>query len=228
MKKALILLFILIFPSAIYVILTVGKERTFVLLPYYGPKQPINITVNGKLKHDTVYYHIPDFKFNDQNGKSLSGESLKGKVWVACFVHLADKNITPSMAILMNRVEERTNLDTTIRLVTFALDSESSKSMQDYAAMVHAGQKRIFLSGNAQAMNQYAIEGFYKPVDSSYAKGFIHFFLIDKDGSIRGIYNALRIKDTDKLIDEISMLEAFYYIKKETKDEKERDKDEAI
>jgi len=147
---------------------------------------------------------------------------------VACFVHLSDKQIAPPMAVLMNRVEERTNLDSTIRLVTFALDSESEKSMQDYANMVHAGKKRIYLSGNAQAVNQYAIDGFYGPVDSSYSKGFIHFFLIDKEGCIRGIYSALKIKDTDKLIDEISMLEAFYYIKNEKKEDKERDKDEAI
>jgi protein SCO1/2 len=227
-KKALLLFFILIFPSAIYVILTVGKERTFVLLPYYGPKKPIQLNVNGKMKKDTVYYQIPYFKFRDQDGKPINAKTFSGKIWVACFVHLADKNITPSMAILMNRVEERTNLDSTIRLVTFALDSETSKSMQDYSAMVHAGKKRIFLSGNAQEMNQFAIDAFYKPVDTAYSNGFTHFFLIDKEGCIRGIYNALRIKDTDKLIDEISMLETFYYIKNEKKEEKQRDKDEAI
>src|SRR4029077_6831777 len=185
--------------SAIYVILTVGKERTFVLLHYYGPKQPIQLNVDGKIKKDTAYYHIPDFKFTGQDGKPVTTGTFNNKIWVACFVHLADKSVTPSMAILMNRIEERTNLDSSIRLVTFALDSESTKSMQDYANMVHAdNKKRIFASGNTNEVSQFAINAFYKPLDSSYSKGFIHFFLIDKEGCIRGMYNALKIKDTDK------------------------------
>lgn len=228
MKKALLLFFILIFPSAIYVILTVGKERSFVLLHYYGPKKPFQINDNGKIKKDTGYYQVGDFKFTDQDGKVFSRADVDEKIWVACFVHLGDKKITPGMAVLMNRVEERTNLDTALRLITFTLDSEISKSIHDYEAMIHAGGRRIFLTGNAQQLSDYAINSFYKPVDSSYTNGFTHFFLIDKEGCIRGIYNGLHVKDADKLIDEIGMLEAYYFIKNEKKAEKERDKDEAI
>jgi len=125
------------------------------------------------------------------------------------------------MAVLMNRIEERTDLDTALRLVTFTLDSESAETMQKYATTIHAGnKKRIFLSGNAQTLNQLAKDGFYKPVNSA-VDNMNDFFLIDKEGHIRGVYKGPLVKETDRLIDEVNMLEAEYFIKKEIQKEKE-------
>lgn len=229
MKKTLLLLFILIFPSAIYIFFTAGKEKTFVRLPYFGPKQVLHINKDGKAITDTAFYPVPAFSFYNQYGKLFNSDILNGRIWIACFVDIHDNQKAPSMAVLMNRVEERTNLDSTIRLVTFTLDSESAQSMQNYANTIHAtGKKRIFLSGNANALNQLAAEGFYKPVKYPYNSGFNHFFLIDKEGHIRGIYNGFMVKETDRLIDEINMLEAAYYIKNEAKKEKEGKDQDAI
>jgi protein SCO1 len=220
-KKTFLLLFILIFPSAFYVYLTAGKERSFVLLPYYGPKHPI--VVNSK--KDTVYYDVPDFKFTSQSGNQLTYSSLLGRIWVCCFEHLNDTKLAPSQAVLMNRIESRTDLDSTLRLLTFALDSESTKSLATYAQMVHAGKRQFFLSSGTEKMSDFATNAFYRPVDSSTKDGFIHFFLVDREGHIRGIYNGLHVKDIDELIDNISMLEAAYYVKQNREDGKKGDDD---
>ncbi len=223
--KIFAIFFILIFPSAVYVFLTAGKEKAFVRMPYYGPRRPLRISENGKLRTDTIYYHIPQFLFYNQNGEQVNNKSFTGRVWVASFTSFSGKD-APSLAITMNRIEERTNLDTALRLVTFTLDSESVKSMEDYSKTIHvAGKRRMFLSGNKDQLTDLAVNGFYKPVDSSYPNGFVHFFLIDKEGCIRGIYNGLHIKDVDNLIDDIGVLEAAYYIQneKEHKDDHDRD-----
>lgn len=218
-KKTFLLLFILIFPSAFYVYLTAGKERSFVLLPYYGPKHPIVVDK----KKDTVYYGIPDFKFTGQNGNTFTSLSLLGRIWVCCFEDLKDTRVSPSQAILMNRIESRTDLDTTLRLVTFALDSESTKNLAAYAQMVHAGKRQFFLSAGSGKMAEFAVNAFYQPVDTSYKNGFIHFFLIDREGHIRGIYNGLHVKDIDELIDNISMLEAAYSVNENREESKKND-----
>lgn len=184
--------------------------------------------VNGKQIRDTVFYQIPTFSFYDQHGNKISNETLAGKIWVASFTSFADNKNAPSLAVLMNRVEERTNLDTSIRIVTFTLDSESVKQLQDYANMIHTSdRRRIFLSGNKVALSELAVEGFYKPVDTSYANGFTHCFLIDKEGCIRCIYNGLLIKEIDNLVDDIHMLEDYYYIQDQKK-RKDKDHDDAI
>ena len=223
-KKTFLLLFILIFPSAIYIYLTAGKENSFVRLPYYGPKRPIIITKDGKQKKDTIFYSVSDFKFMNQVGNAISFTSLRGRIWVCCFEHLEDPKVSPSEVILMNRIESRTDLDTTLRLLTFALDSESTNTLANYAQMVHAGKRQYFLTAGPGKMNEFAINKFYLPVDSSYANGFIHFFLIDREGCVRGIYNGLHVKDIDELIDNINMLEAAYSVN-ENREKSKRDDD---
>ncbi len=161
-------------------------------------------------------------------GATVGSSNLAGKIWVAGFTDIKDKTNAPALAVLMNRVDERTNLDSSIRMVTFTLDSESAKSLQDYMTMIHAtDRRRVFLSGNKNALTQLAINGFYQPVDTSYAKGFIHLFLIDKEGCIRCIYNGLMIKDIDNLVDDIHMLEDYYYIKNQ-KLNKDKEHDDAL
>ena len=191
------------------------------LLHYYGPKHPI--VVNNK--KDTVYYGVPPFTFTNQNGNRITSLSLLGRIWVCCFEHLKDTKFSPSQAILMNRIEERTDRDSALRIITFALDSESSESLAEYAKMVHAGKRQYFLRADTGKMSDFAVNAFYQPVDSSYKNGFIHFFLIDREGHIRGIYNGLHVKEIDELIDNISMLEAAYYVKQNREDSKKGDDD---
>ncbi len=62
-------------------------------------------------------------------------------------------------------------------------------------------------------MENFAKEALYQPLDSSYKEGLIHFFLIDREGCVRGIYNGLHVQYIDELIDNISMLEDAYYVK---------------
>jgi protein SCO1 len=212
-KQVLLLLFILIFPSAFYVYLTAGKEKSFVRLPYYGPKHPFVVVKNGKHINDSIYYSIPDFGFKNQVGQSISAQLLKGKIWVCCFEDLKDMKTTPSQTVLMNRIESRTDLDTALRMITFALDSENITSLSTYANKVHAGKRQWFLEADSGKMAVFAQQAFYAPVDTSWKNGYIHFFLLDKDGSIRGIYNGLHIKDIDALIDNISELEMAYSVK---------------
>ena len=190
-------------------------------MPYYGTKRPINIVEKGKARVDTVFYHIPNFKLYNQDGASFSNLSLLNKVWVAGFTSFSGKD-APSLAVTTNRLEERTNLDTGLRIVTFTLDSETAKSMTDYATKIHvAGKRRVFLSGNTEQLQQIATESFYKAVDTAYTNGYIHYFLIDKEGHIRGVYNGMQVKDVDRLVEEIGMMEAEYYVKNQVKEQKE-------
>jgi len=175
-------------------------------------------------KKDTSYYRIPDFEFTGQTGSIVNSTFFHNRIWVCCFQHLNDTKISPSMAILMNRIESRTDRDTALRLVTFALDSESTNNLNKYAQTVHAGKRQLFVAGNTAKMNAFAIDGFYQPIDSSYKNGFVHFFLVDREGHIRGIYNGTHVKDVDQLIDNIGMLEAAYYVN-QNKEQSKKDDD---
>ena len=221
MKKTLTLVFILLFPSLIYIYLVAGKEKSFVRMEYFGPKQVLHLVIQGKSKTDTAFYQVPAFALSSQTGQKINSVFFRGNIWVGYFAHLKDASKSDPMAVLMNRVEERTDLDTALKLVTFDADSENATDLQAYATKIHAGKKRYFLSGSPAEVDKLAIDGFYKPVDSSYTNGYCQFFLVDKESHIRGIYNGNKVKDIDKLIDDISILEAAYFVQKEIEQEKE-------
>lgn len=218
-KKFLILLFLLTFPSVLYVVLTTGKH-SFVRLPYYGEKM---LADNGK---DTIYHSIPSFKFVNQNGDTISDKTYDGKIYVADYFFTTCKTICPKMTSELIRVQEKfayTNGMIQILSHTVNPENDSVPVLKAYANMVHADQKMwSFVTGDKKqlydlARNGYllnALEGDGGPDD------FIHselFILVDKEKHIRGIYDGTKISEVSKLIDGIKVLMAEYLIKEEAK-----------
>lgn len=218
-KKFIILLFLLTFPSVLYVVLTTGKHR-FVHLPYYGEKI---LADNGK---DTIYHSIPSFKFVNQNGDTISDKTYEGKIYVADYFFTTCKTICPKMTSELIRVQEKfayTNGMVQILSHTVNPENDSVPVLKAYANMVHADQKMWnFVTGDKKqlydlARNGYllnALEGDGGPDD------FIHselFILVDKEKHIRGIYDGTKITEVSKLIDGIKVLMAEYLIKEEAK-----------
>lgn len=218
-KKFLILLFLLTFPSVLYVVLTTGKH-SFVRLPYYGEKM---LADNGK---DTIYHSIPSFKFVNQNGDTISDKTYDGKIYVADYFFTTCKTICPKMTSELIRVQEKfayTNGMVQILSHTVNPENDSVPVLKAYANMVHADQKMwSFVTGDKKqlydlARNGYllnALEGDGGPDD------FIHselFILVDKEKHIRGIYDGTKITEVSKLIDGIKVLMAEYLIKEEAK-----------
>lgn len=218
-KKLLILLFLLTFPSVLYVILTTGKHN-FIRLPYYGERM---LADNGK---DTIYHSIPSFKLVNQNGDTITDKTYEGKIYVADYFFTTCKTICPKMTTELLRVQDKftyTNGLVQILSHTVNPENDSVPVLKAYANMVHADDKMWnFVTGDKKqlydlARNGYllnALEGDGGPDD------FIHselFILVDKEKHIRGIYDGTKISEVSKLIDAIKVLIAEYLIKDKAK-----------
>ena len=218
-KKFIILLFLLTFPSVLYVVLTTGKHN-FVRLPYYGEK---TLEDNGK---DTIYHSIPSFKFVNQNGDTITDKTYEGKIYVADYFFTTCKTICPKMTTELLRVQAKftyTNGLVQILSHTVNPENDSVPVLKTYANMVHANDKMWnFVTGDKKqlydlARNGYllnALKGDGGPDD------FIHsefFILVDKEKHIRGIYDGTKISEVSKLIDAIKVLIAEYLIKDKAK-----------
>lgn len=214
-KKLLILLFLLSFPSILYVVLTTGKHN-FVHLPFYGEKE---LSDNGK---DTLYHTIPPFKFVNQDGDTITDKTYDGKIYVADYFFTSCKTICPKMTTELLRVQAKfgyTNGLVQILSHTVDPENDSIPVLSAYADMVHADTKMWnFVTGDKKhlydlARNGYllnALEGDGGPDD------FIHsefFILVDKEKHIRAIYDGTQIGEVNKLIDAIKVLMAEYMIK---------------
>lgn len=214
-KKILILLFLLSFPSVLYVILTTGKTN-FIRLPYIGEKE---LAANGK---DTIYHTIPAFKFVNQEGDTITEKMYEGKIYVADYFFTTCQSICPKMATELLRVQEKfeyTNGTVQILSHTVNPENDSVSVLKAYSNQIHAKNKMWnFVTGNkkqlyAMARNAYlvnALEGDGGKDD------FIHsefFVLVDKEKHIRGMYDGTNIKEVNNLLDDIKVLIAEYFIK---------------
>ena len=220
-RKLLILLFLLSFPSALYVFLSVGKTN-FIHLQYYGEKIPV---ANGK---DTIYHTIKPFSFINQDGKTITDKDFEGKIYVADYFFTTCKSICPKMTTEFIRVQRKFEYTKgLVQLLSHTVDPENDSVpvLKAYSKMVHADSTTWnFVTGDKKElydMARYsyllnAMEGDGGPDD------FIHselFVLVDKEKHIRGIYDGTNIKAVNNLIDDVKVLIAEYMIK-EKKDDK--------
>lgn len=218
-KKLLILLFLLTFPSALYVILSTGKIN-FIRLPYIGERE---LAANGK---DTIYHSIPPFSFINQDGKIITDKHYEGKIYVADYFFTTCKSICPKMTTELLRVQEKfAYTKGGVEILSHTVDPEhdSVPVLRAYANTVHADTKMWnFVTGNKKQLYDLARNGYL--VNAMEGDGgpddFIHselFVLVDKEKHIRGIYDGTNIKSVNDLLDDIKVLIAEYYIKENEK-----------
>lgn len=213
-RKLLILLFLLSFPSALYVFLSVGKTN-FIHRPYLGEK---TLAPNG----DTIYHSIAPFSFLNQDGKIITEKDYDGKIYVVDYFFTTCKSICPKMTTELIRVQDKFKYTNgVVQILSHTVDPEhdSVPVLKAYSEMVHADTKTWnFVTGDKKqlydmARNSYllnALEGDGGPDD------FIHselFVLVDKEKRIRGIYDGTNIKEVNDLIDAIKVVMAEYLIK---------------
>lgn len=214
-KKLIILLFLLSFPSALYVFLSVGKIN-FIRLPYLGEKV---LAPNGK---DTIYHSIAPFSFINQDGKTITDKDYDGKIYIVDYFFTTCKSICPKMTTELIRVQQKLEFAKgSVQILSHTVDPENDSVpvLKAYSEMVHADTKTWnFVTGDKKQLYEMArksyllnaVEGDGGPDD------FIHselFVLIDKEKHIRGIYDGTDIKQVNNLIDDVKVLIAEFMIK---------------
>ncbi len=215
--QRLLLLFLLIFPSLIYLFFSTGKTQFF-SLPFYGPREPHTHTVEGETVTDTIYHTVPSFSFINQDGKTITEKDVEGKVYVSDFFFASCEGICPKMTSNLLRVQEKFKDHKFLIILSHTVDPErdSAEALLAYAEKVHAKTKNWhFLTGDKKALYDIARNGYFVTAmkGDGGPEDFIHsekLVLIDKEKHIRGFYDGTTVSSVDSLIDDIKILQADY------------------
>ena len=189
-------------------------------LPYYGPKQ----IIPGAGKHgraDTLFHSIPAFSFVNQDGLTITDNSLQGKIYVADFFFASCKSICPKIASNLGVLQTKFQPKDSIYILSHTVtpEADSVPVLKQYSLTIHADTKSwYFLTGDKKAIYDIAFKGYLlNAVDDTTAvdiqNRFLHdnhLVLVDKEKHIRGIYDGTSLPDVNKLIDDIHMLKADY------------------
>ncbi len=210
-KKLLILVFLLSFPSLLYVFLSVGKTN-FIHLQYYGEKE---LAPNG----DTIYHTIAPFSFINQDGKAITDKDYEGKIYVVDYFFTTCQTICPKMTTELLRVQQKfAHTNGLVQILSHTVDPENDSVLvlKAYSEMVHADTKNWnFVTGDKKALYDMARTSYL--LNATEGDGgqddFVHselFILVDKEKHIRGIYDGTNIKEVNNLLDDIKVLMAEY------------------
>ena len=199
--------------SIIYNILNVKKP-----LPIYQPSQVNFEMVDSTIQHKKKYHRIADFSLINQNGKTITQDDYKDKIYVADFFFTTCQTICPIMTKNMHEIQKKIIADDEIMLlshtVTPKIDTVAQLKRYADEKGVNASKWNL-VTGNKKQIYELARKSYLAVKDNGSGGAFdmIHtenFMLIDKKRQIRGFYDGTDSKEIERLLKDIKVLKASY------------------
>ncbi len=201
---------------AIFLLLFATARHRFVKLPVFGEKTPVTRTVDGKEITDTLFHTIPAWSFTNQDGKTITDQDYKGKIYVADFFFTSCGSICPKMTRQFLRLQWKLRDDVfdDVLLLSHTVDPETDtpERLKKYGEKNEANfTKWNFVTGDKRAIYELGVNGYLVSTqeDALAPGGFLHsekFVLVDREGRIRGFYDGTRTEEVDRCADEIKLL----------------------
>ncbi|MEO6932338.1 MAG: SCO family protein [Chitinophagaceae bacterium] len=169
----------------------------------------------GEVKLPVIGYVHP-FHFTDQNGKSITQDQVKGKVYVAEFFFTTCKGICPKLNNNIKKIYSEFPKENDLLFLSHTVDPETDSvpRLKTYADSMGIDGKRWHLLTGSKDSLYYAARASYllddpKNNSESIDQQFLHtqlFALIDRKGRVRKIYDGLKTADLKELKKDIQEL----------------------
>ncbi|WPP34780.1 SCO family protein [Bacillus sonorensis] len=169
----------------------------------------------NKIK-DPLNYDVQSFSFQNQDNKTVSLDSLKGKVWVADFIFTNCNTICPPMTSHMAELQKQMDEENLqARIVSFSIDPENDtpEKLKKFAANYPLSfENWDFLTGYSQAeIERFALKSFKaivkKPENEDQVIHQSSFYLVDQEGKVVKDYDGAKDTPYSEIIADIKILE---------------------
>lgn len=172
-------------------------------------------TVKGKLVKDTVWHKVANFTFTNQLGKTVSVDSLKGKILVVDYFFTRCPNPCPTLTRNMKKMQDAfLKNDSLVHFISLTVDPprDSVEALKRYADKYQVRHNNWwFLTGDKKTIYDLAYNEFKAAtIDGGEVDtAFLHtnkFYLLDKERVIRGWYDGTDSVAMAKLAKDIGLL----------------------
>jgi len=187
-------------------------------LPIYQPASVNTELVDSTIQYKKKYHSIGDFSLTNQNGKTITQEDYKNKIYVADFFFTTCQTICPIMTDHMYEIQEKIMDDNEVLLLSHSVtpDIDTVAQLQRYAKEKGVNDaKWNLVTGEKKQIYELARRSYLAVKDDGDGGPFdmIHtenFMLIDKERQIRGFYDGTNPDEIVRLLDDIKILKATY------------------
>jgi len=204
--------------SVIIIFIIYDTLNVYKPLPIYQPAMVSTELVDSTIQHQKKYHKIADFKLINQNGKTITQNDYKDKIYVADFFFTTCQTICPIMTDHMARIQKEIIADNDIMLLSHTVtpDIDTVAQLKRYAKLkgVNAAKWNL-VTGDKKQIYELARKSYLAVKDNGNGDAFdmIHtenFMLIDKKRQIRGFYDGTNKEDINRLLADIKILKEAY------------------
>ena len=209
---------VLLVISAIVISLFYNALNPEKRLPVYQPSMVSQELVDSALHYKKKYHTIADLELINQNGKTITEQDYKNKIYVADFFFTTCLTICPIMTKNMAAVQEEIasypdvmllshsvtpQIDTVAQLRRYA----DEKGVLDEKWNLVTGDKGQIYELARKSYLAVKTDGNGGEFDMVHTENFI---LVDKERRIRGYYDGTNVEEMDKLLKDIEVLRNSY------------------
>jgi len=195
----------------IYTVLNVEKP-----LPIYQPNNVETSLVDSTIQHVKKYHKIADFSLTNQNGKTITQNDYKDKIYVADFFFTTCQTICPIMTDHMRDIQKEILNDNDVMLLSHSVTPviDSVAQLKKYATKKGVNDSKWNLvTGDKKQIYELARKSYLAVKTDGNGDQFdmIHtenFMLIDKKRQIRGFYDGTDPKAISQLLEDIKKLKS--------------------
>jgi len=204
-----------------YIVKLAGKDA--VNMPsHYFADSVVEKTIDGKTTFDTSWHTIPAFKLMDQLGRTITPESVDGKIWVVNTFFTRCPNICPALTRNIKKLQQsfenpkrkKFGDSAVVYFISLSVDParDSIEALKKWANRFNVNSDNwSLLTGSKKEIYGLLLNDFRlsardgEGIDTN----FIHtekVMLIDRDRVVRGFYNGLDSIEMGKLAEDIGKL----------------------
>ena len=197
--KLLIIAFAII--SVTFLSLSYNLLKGDPALKIYSPADVNPELVDSTMQHVGRHHKIAPFAFTNQNGKTITQNDYKGKIYVADFFFTTCQTICPIMTTNMVWLQDKVKDMPDVMLLSHSVtpDIDTVPVLKAYAEEKGAiDGKWNMVTGDKKDIYYIARKSYLavKTSDSSELYDMVHtenFVLVDQKGRIRGFYNGTNL-----------------------------------
>lgn len=194
---------------------TENKVNKAITLPFFNSAEfTPEWIAKGSPEYNNIHT-VPDFNLINQEGKTITKQYYKDKIYVTDFFFATCPGICPVLEKNMSKLQEEYKNDSNVLLLSHTVMpvKDSVSVLKKYALDNKIiSTKWNLVTGNKKQIYNLARNGYFADEDFKKTQNedaFIHtenFILVDKKGRIRGVYNGTLALETKRLIRHIEIL----------------------
>ncbi len=184
------------------------------VLKVYQPADVSAELVDTTLQYVKKYHKIADFSLVNQNGKTITQEDYKDKIYVADFFFTTCQTICPIMTDHMVEIQKKLKDNNDVLLLSHTVTPEidSVPQLKKYALEKGVDDaKWNLVTGDKKEIYDLARKSYLAAKDIPYSENdLVHtenFVLVDKKKRIRGFYDGTDPEAIKALLHDIEVLE---------------------